>query len=291
MNTLKKYLLLSFFSSVLLIIHSCEKPVLTDDITNSGETIDGNLTVSVYQLEQTPFSALTRTAASEACTRLNFAIYNEAGSRIKQTDQTSDMADFGHASFQLAEGDYQLVVVAHSSNGNPTMTNPAKIPFTNAKGYTDTFLYSEQVTVGSQPQSLSVSLSRIVSMCRFVITDDIPAEVKKMQFKYTGGSGAFNAYTGFGCVKSTQTVTYSVSADKKQFDLYTFLHDTEGTIHLTVTALDDASNVVNQKEFDVPMAQNQISWFSGPFFDSNTNQNGIDIDINTTWDGEIHLTF
>ena len=141
MNTLKKYLLLSIFSSVLLIIHSCEKPVLTDDITNSGETIDGNLTVSVYQLEQTPFSALTRTAASEACTRLNFAIYNEAGARIKQTDQTSDMANFGHASFLLPEGTYQVVVLAHSSNGNPTMTNPAKIPFTNAKGYTDTFLY------------------------------------------------------------------------------------------------------------------------------------------------------
>ena len=291
MNTLKKYLLLSIFSSVLLIIHSCEKPVLTDDITNSGETIDGNLTVSVYQLEQTPFFALTRTAASEACTRLSFAIYNEAGARIKQTDQTSDMANFGHASFLLPEGTYQVVVLAHSSNGNPTMTNPAKIPFTNAKGYTDTFLYSEEIAVTDEKQELKVSLDRIVALCRFVVTDDIPAEVKKMQFKYTGGSGAFNAYTGFGCVKSTQTVTYSVSADKKQFDLYTFLHDTEGTIHLTVTALDDASNVVNQKEFDVPMAQNQISWFSGPFFDSNTNQNGIDIDINTTWDGEIHLTF
>jgi hypothetical protein len=39
------------------------------------------------------------------------------------------------------------VVVGHSASGNPTMTNPAKIQFTNSIGYTDTFLYTEQVEV------------------------------------------------------------------------------------------------------------------------------------------------
>ena len=37
---------------------------------------------------------------------------------------------------------------------------------------------------------------------RFVLTDDIPSDVKKMQFYYTGGSGAFNALTGLGSVNS-----------------------------------------------------------------------------------------
>ena len=126
-----------FVMCVVLVLVSCEKPIISDE-NESGAT-KGNLRVSIYQIEKTPFSSLTRAAASEACTRLNFAVYDQGGSRLKQLNQTSDMADFGHASFQLEEGTYQLVVVGHSANGNPTMTNPAKIQFTNSTGYTDTF--------------------------------------------------------------------------------------------------------------------------------------------------------
>lgn len=92
-------------------------------------------------------------------------------------------------------------------------------------------------------------------------------------------------------MKSTQTVTYSVT-NQNQFDLYTFLHDEEGTIHISVIALDAAENVINQQEFDVPMAQNKISWLSGPFFnESDSQSSSITIDINTDWDGEMHFTF
>lgn len=127
--------------------------------------------VSVFQIEKTPFSSLTRAneAASNVCTRLNFAVYDIDGSRVKQLNQTSDMADFGHASFQLEEGTYQLVVVGHSSSGNPTMTNPAKIQFTNSTGYTDTFLCYGEVTIGEEAVDLQVSLDRIVAFCRFVV--------------------------------------------------------------------------------------------------------------------------
>ena len=279
----------------LLAFSSCEKPYVNDE-TSSGSPAGrtaGNLTVSVFQLEQTPFADYTRAAASDACARLNFAIYNPDGTRVKQVNQTSDMADFGHASFQLEEGTYQLVVLAHSSNGNPTMTNPAKIQFDNSDGYSDTFLYSEEVTVGSQAQSLSVSLKRIVALCRFIITDDYPQGVGRMQFKYTGGSGAFNAFTGQGCVKSTQTVTYSTSAGEKQLDLYTIPYQSsECTIHLTATALDAASNVLYERIFDVPLAKNQITWYSGEFFNEEKVQSSsIEIEVDTKWDGEVKLTF
>ena len=276
---------------LLALLTSCEKPILASE-ESTDQTTEGNLTVRVFQVEQTPFTLLSRTAANDICTRLNYAIYNEDGSRVKQINQEHDDADFGHATFQLTEGTYQLVVVAHSCKGNPTMTNPAKIQFSNTTtGYTDTFLYSEEITVNDEKTELKVPLKRIVSLCRFIVTDDFPADVKTMQFKYTGGSGAFNAYTGLGCVKSTQTVTYTVADGDKQFDLYTFLHDTEGTITLTVTALDAAENVISERQFNVPLVQNKITWFSGPFFDESGSQNTITIDINTEWDGETHLTF
>lgn len=281
------FFILSLFTLLLL---SCEKPYLNED--DAGGTPAGNLTVSVFQLEQTPFSDYTRATPSDACTHLNFAIYN-GDTRLKQINQTSADAGFGSVSFQLEEGTYQLAVVAHSSKGNPTMTDPDKIQFDNSDGYSDTFLYSEDVTIASEPVNLSLTLHRIVALCRFVITDDYPQGVAKMQFKYTGGSGAFNAATGQGCVKSTQTVTFDVTTGQKQFDLYTFPYQgMECTIHLTAIALDASGVEITQRTFDVPLATNNITWLSGDFFSgSNIQSASLDLSIDTQWAAESHLTY
>ena len=280
--------------AIAITLASCENVAIPE--SDASEELNGNLRVSVYQIEQTPFAGSTRTteAASVACTRLNFAIYDEDGSRLKQINQQSSAADFGSVAFQLDEGTYQLVVVGHSANGNPTMTDPTKIQFSNATGYTDTFLCYGEVTIGEEPVDYEVSLDRIVSLCRFVITDDIPAEVKKMRFYYTGGSGAFNAVTGLGCVNSKQEVKFDVTpTGSKQFDLYTSLHDQSDNIALTVTALDASGIELYSRQFDVPMQQNNITWLSGAFFNgsgsSSTTISGVT--VNTDWAGETHLTF
>ena len=290
-----------FVMSVVFVLVSCEKPLIAEE--NNAVDTKGNLRVSVFQREKMPLASLfpgvsqTTTrgaqAVSEVCTRLNFAVYDIDDSRVKQVNQTADQTNFGTASFQLEEGTYQLVVVGHSANGNPTMTNPAKIQFTNSTGYTDTFLCYGEVTIGEDAVDLQVSLDRIVALCRFVVTDDIPADVRKMQFYYTGGSGAFNAATGLGSVASKQTVTVDVTGGQKQFDLYTFLHELSDTIALKVTALDASGNVLYEREFDVPMQQNHITWLSGAFFNgsgsSSTTITGVT--VNTDWAGETHLTF
>ena len=288
MKTISKSL---FTVLTMLALFSCEKAILTED--SDDDVKEGNLKVSIFQIEQTPFAYLTRTAVSEVCTRLNFAIYYEDGSRVKQINQKAGDANFGSCSFQLEEGTYQLVAVAHSSNANPTMTDPAKIQFTNANGYTDTFLYSSDVTIEEEPQELSLSLDRIVALCRFVITDDYPKEVAKMRFYYTGGSGAFNAATGLGSVNSKQIVTMDVTSGQKQFDLYTFLHELEDEISLKVTALDANDNILRERDFDVQMQRNHITWLSGAFFDgaASSSSSITVIGINTDWDGETHLTF
>ena len=272
---------------------ACEKAVFSEE--NEPESSKGNLKVSVFQIEKTPFESLTRAGknVSEVCTRLNFAIYDTAVTRLKQVNQTSDMADFGRASFQLEQGTYLVVVVGHSSNGNPTMTDPTCIKFTNSQGYTDTFLCCGDVTIGEDPVDLQVSLDRIVALCRFVLTDDFPSDVKTMRFYYTGGSGAFDATTGLGCVNSKQDVKFEVKSGQKQFDLYTYLHDIEGTIHFTVTALDASGNELYNRSFDVPMQQNHITWLTGAYFNgSGSSPTTItEVTVNTDWDGETHLTF
>ena len=279
---------------VLCVLVACEKALMTEDASTSGDK-NGNLHVSVCRIEQTPFGSLTRGAepVSDVCKRLNFAIYDEGGMRLKQINQTSDKAGFGQCAFQLEEGTYQLVVVGHSANGNPTMTDATKIQFTNATGFSDTFLCYGEVTIGEEQVEYEVSLDRIVALCRFVITDDIPAEVKTMRFYYTGGSGAFDATTGLGCVASKQDVKFTVTAGQKQFDLYTFLHDLSDNITLTVTALDASGNELYNRQFDVPMQQNHITWLSGAFFNGSGSSSTTigSVTVNTDWAGETHLTF
>ena len=277
-----------------LALLSCEKVNVPDG--DGAVVVKGNLRVSVCEIEKTPFASLTRgmEPVANVCTRLNFAVYDMGGSRLKLVNQEKGNANFGVAGFQLEEGDYQLVVVGHSANGNPTMTNPEKIQFTNVTGYTDTFLCYGEVNIGEEQVDYEVSLDRVVALCRFIITDDIPAEVKKLQFYYTGGSGAFDATTGLGCVGSKQTVTFDVAAvGEKQFDLYTFLHDLSGNIALTVTALDASGNELCCRQFDVPMQQNHITWLSGAFFNGigspSTTITGVT--VNTDWAGETHLRF
>ncbi|MBP5713766.1 MAG: FimB/Mfa2 family fimbrial subunit [Prevotella sp.] len=275
---------------VMLAVCGCEKPTISNN--HGEESVDGNLKVRVFEIEKTPFASRTRGAAKEACTRLNYAVYTPDGTRVKQVNQTSDASSFGTASFQLGEGDYLLVVVGHSSLKNPTMTDLNKIQFKNADGFTDTFLYYGHVTIGEEPVNLQVSLDRIVSLCRFVITDDIPEEVTQMRFYYTGGSGAFDATTGLGCVNSKQDVYFDVTAGQRQFDLYTFLHDREGTIHLTVTAYDDDDNILQEREFHVPMQQNYITWVSGAYFNGTGASSTVtDVSVNTDWAGETHINF
>jgi hypothetical protein len=248
------------------LLLSCQQ-VTTDDVEVSDP--DGSLIVSIQD-------------SLPPCTRINYAFYTLAGTRVRQASQQAGTSGFGRVAFQLQPDTYQLVVVAHSSNGNPTMTNPHKIQFTNAKGFTDTFLYyCPEVLVTGEELLLTVPLSRIVSLCRVVFSDSIPQDVATLQFTYTGGSGAFDASTGLGCVRSTQKMEFPVIPGQREYDLYTFLHSTEGTLHLQVAAQDKQGHLLRQCTYDVPMAQHQITGLTTPF--SGAAPTDITIRLHPDW--------
>ena len=178
---------LIFWLSALLLLVACEKPSW-DSEDEGDEAIAGNLTVSIYQIGKTPFDEVTR-SQSTTPTHINNAVYSVDGQRVKQINQKAGDANYGKASFQLEPGTYQLVVVAHSSNGNPTMTDLTKIQFKNNQGFSDTFLtYIEDVEVTAENHTLLVTPQRIVSLCRVEITDDVPETVSQLRFQYKGGS-------------------------------------------------------------------------------------------------------
>ena len=256
----------------LLLLAACEK-VSIDDLNKEDpeERNDGvKLTFRVMSFEQTRFNdptTVTRAAVRDVCDKINLALYDMENNRLKAVNQKADDENFGSMSLSIEPGTYRVLILAHSCSGNATTTNIEKITFPDNK-VTDTFYYCAEIEVDDQ-KTYDVELRRVVAMFKLVVADEIPSDVKKMKFYYTGGSSTLNGLTGYGCVNSKQTEIRNVGSTAKgqEFCAYTFLHGEEGTLKMTVTAQDAADGTVKEMLFtDVPMRRNTISQFTGSLF-------------------------
>ena len=278
-----KKILFKSLSALLLagcMLTSCEKVSLEEEGIGQTSQEEKNVIIRISDMDAGWGNDATRSLVnvSEVCSRVNFAIYQN-GQRVKYKNQAAGDDDFGTYALTLDEGSYQLLVLAHSGRSNPATTNPAKIQFTNpgtsnGTGYTDTFYYYGNLVVGNNTQ-VDISMRRATSMFRFITTDVKPDKVKKLQFYYTGGSGALDATTGFGCVDSKQSVFVETGSELTgktlQYDMYTFLHAETGNVSFIVKAFDQNEDILYSHEFtDVRMQRNCITQYSGKFFVNDT---------------------
>lgn len=257
----------------VMALAACEKAIIDDDTADSGKQ-KGNLILKVL----VPDNVAMGTTRSDASYwgRISFVAYQD-GKKVKSVTQTRDDAGYGEVAMQLATGVYQVLVLAHSSNGNPTLTTPEKIQFTNAMGFSDTFFAYQDITVTAESQEHTITLERVTAMLRFIINDAMPQNVRSFKFYYTGGSGALNAKTGLGCVASQQTVNVEAGASAERpytFELYTIPREASASLNLTVTAYDGSGAVVAERVIkDIAIERNKITELSGDFF---TNANAGD---------------
>lgn len=272
---MKKYL----FIVLALLIASCEKPILDEEMVMKK---DANVILHITQFEQTAFTRAA-TDITELCTRLNVAIFDTDGTKVKTVVQKDTDSDFGTVALTLAAGTYRLVVIAHNGEGSATITSEEKVTFPNNK-VTDTFYYYGDLVVTDSQQSYDLTLTRAVAMFRLVLTDeDIPSNVARLKFYYTGGSSTFSPSTGYGCVNSKQTEYRSVAPGLTVFDIYTLPHTEDDVLtKLTITALDANDNTVKERTFEnIPVTRNQITRYTGSFFGDGGG---------TTSDGTFRLT-
>jgi len=123
---------------VAAAMSSCEK-IMPSDYEGEESGAEHNVVLRVSQFETIPFSATTRSALGDVCTRLCFDIYDENKKKVKYINQKLGDEKFGEASLSLPEGDYYLVVLAHSSTKNPSdglpdEANELLIKYTGSKG-------------------------------------------------------------------------------------------------------------------------------------------------------------
>ena len=300
---MKKYL----FIALALLVAACEKPILDEeDVVTKKEA---NVILRFVQYEQEAFSvgsgsaaanrAATRAATdiTELCSRLNIAIFDADGTKVKTVAQKEGDSGYGTVALSLAAGTYQLVVIAHNGEGSATITSTEKVTFPNNK-VTDTFYYYGDLVVTSEVQSYDLTLTRAVAMFRLVLTDEeIPSTVTKFKFYYTGGSSTFSPKEGYGCVNSKQTEIRTFADGVTTFDIFTLPHTEDDVLtKLTVTALDANDNTVKERIFEnVPVTRNQITRYTGSFFGSGgsgqTSDGTFRLTADPDWDSVNGYTF
>ena len=285
--------------AVLAMLAACEKPFLDDAAAVSDASpSEANVVLHFTQSEGSDFSAATRAATdiTDLCSRLNLAVFNADGTKVKTVAQKEGDASYGTVALSLAAGTYQLVVIAHNGDGSATITSTEKVTFPNNK-VTDTFYYYGDLVVGSEKQSYDLTLTRPVAMFRLVLTDEsIPASVAKLKFYYTGGSSTFSPAEGYGIVQSKQTEIRAVSEDGI-YEIYTLPHTEEDVLtKLTITALDANDNTVKERIFEnVPVIRNQVTRYTGSFFGSGgsgeTGSGDFRMTADPEWDSINGYTF
>ena len=130
-------------AATIVLLNACEKAVIEED-DDSGQTIvtSANVVLSVKANTVSPFESATRAVVNitDYCKTFNFVLYQN-GKKVKSITQKAGDADYGLVSLMLEPGTYQLLVLAHSSKGNPSLADLEKIQFTNDDNFTDTFYY------------------------------------------------------------------------------------------------------------------------------------------------------
>ena len=284
--------LMFFFLALLLA--ACEKPII-DDTTGKMVAADTNVILHFTQYQQEAFTR-SATDITNLCSRLNIAIFDAEGTKVKTVAQKEGDASYGTVALSLAAGTYRLVVIAHSCDGSATITSTEKVTFPNNK-VTDTFYYYGDLVVTAEKQSYDLTLTRAVAMFRMVLTDDeIPSTVAKLKFYYLGGSSTFSPKDGYGCVNSKQTEIRSL-ADDGVYEIYTLPHTEEDVLtKLTVTALDANDNIIKERVFEnIPIIRNQVTRYTGSFFGSgggnSTNDGTFRLTADPDWDAVNGYTF
>ena len=281
-------LLGAFVFGVVLLVASCEKMNLggRSDDADEGEA---NVVVRVMSFEQMPFSAATRAAVGDVCNHLNFVVFDENGERVDQKNQELGDEGFGEGRFTLPLGNYRLAIVAHSSDGNPSVNKRSaskheSISFTNAKGFTDTFFASKALTVGDSAINLEMNLSRVVAKVRFINEDAIPAKADSIRIYYEGGSGSIDAQSGYGNVKSKQTAWFDKS---ETLEIYTIPWQNDAYLEATIGTFQVGDLLTSTVIDSIPIRRNCITTCRGNIFDGKVTKVSFTITVDDSWNSAI----
>lgn len=297
MKNLKHLTIIAVALISIIAMGACQKMIL-DDENPEGSAASGNVIIKASMYNIVPFDVRAVQNIADYCSTIQFIFYQD-GTKKKQLNQKKGESNYGEASLTLTPGTYQVLVLAHSCPlGNPTVSNPEDIQFSNkGTGYSDTFYYYGDIEVTKEQKIYDIMLERAVSMVRLIITDDIPSNVASIYLRYEGESGHFNATTGWGgSTNSKQSINYNVKNSTAPLTLraYTFLRKETGVLKMTITAYDtnnvDDPNaiVIAEKTLEsIPVMNHMVTEIEGKLFsedEPDESSASFNLTADTAWE-------
>ena len=297
---MKKTLMAMLMLVAMIGLSACEKVVLDEQQQEEPQQLKGNVIIRASMYNIVPFETRAVQNVADFSNTLQFILYQN-GTKVKGVTQKKSEGNYGQIGITLEPGTYQLLVLAHSSSGNLTVSDPTAIHFTNSDGYSDTFYYYGSIEVTTEQTTYNVTLQRATSMVRVIIQDEIPSNVQRIRLYYEGESGVFNAVTGMGgTTNSQQSILFNVEGKTAPLTLcaYTFLRNETGSLDMTITAYgSSASDIIAEKQLDnIPMKNHMVTEYSGYLFSTPpTPPTTVDATFNltaeTSWEVYQQLTF
>lgn len=263
---MNRLLQLSMMLSIALLgMTSCVNS--EEELTGEKKVTQLNLRVARFDI--IPFSTRAEPQISDYCKRIHYVVYSGT-EEVQRIDQSSTDENFGSVSMSLAEGSYKIIVVAHSSSADPTISSTTATFAKNT--ITDTFFYTNSVTIEGEEQNIDLELERATAMFRFVTRDNVPANCGCIEILTTKTSIIFDFATGLGYSVEDNNVSHDIIEAEvgKPFlmEVFYLLNSASKTISIDVTARQlDKTSILKTKTFSsVPMEKNKITQFSGYFF-------------------------
>ena len=214
----------------------------------------------------------------------------------KQTDADDS---FGVVSMQLSYGSHRLAFVASRGEGSDVDVKNGRIEWTKVK---DTFWAVEDVEIAKGGAAeMSVTLKRVVSRIRVLMSDVVPQNMKKMRIAANGWYKGIDVRTGeaVGSLPSVDAVAETSEVDipsvyvgtskRLAVSLWSIGKSERWTQDLTISALDEnGENIGETVCSDVPMERNRVTNVTGYFLSGGKLGNIL---VDDGWDEGIDFEF
>ena len=276
--------------ALALGLSSCEKPVISEDGSESVEMTTNNSRKFTWKVKG-DFSTVPETRAAgliadgKEMTDLWTFDYMD-GELVQQLHQSSSDADWGSPSLRLLYGSHHVYFVA--SRGNDAVADIDKTVL--VWGTTrDTFWKDYAVDVISTSNgSRVVTLDRVATRLKVTIMDEVPENCAKMALTATKWFNGIDYTTG-KAIEAPAAYTSSVAvpaayvgtSGKMSITMYGLSDADEWTTALSIDALDASDKIIGHAEVEAaPFERNRSTEYSGSLF---TTSGGWGTALNDEW--------
>ena len=203
--------------------------------------------------------------------------------------------DFGSFKVNLSPGTYSIYIFA-GGKGSGTMIfqsmSPIHINMNTYYNDRELFYYTGEFTVENKADQHDISLSRQCAALRINITESVPENVGKVEFKiqdYPDWHFRVNSF-----YSNLEYQTYQASFTDGKMDLFDYYFMafpktvSSDTRNFSFLIYDKSNTLLSEKKLSITISKNHRTVISGNLF-SALNADELTISVNDIWDDDISV--